>query len=84
MTSRDFGGAFWEAEVDGVIDMGLRDPWPPDFAHCWLSEVDPKQTVELLTFELATLRGDVCLTRLLGCLLVNAIAACVVTHGQWS
>jgi hypothetical protein len=41
MTSRDFGGAFWEAEVDGVIDMGLRDPWPPDFAHCWLSEVDP-------------------------------------------
>lgn len=34
MTSRDFGGAFWEAEVDGVIDMGLRDPWPPDFAHC--------------------------------------------------
>jgi len=45
MSSRDSGGAFWEAEVDGVIDMGLRDPWPPDFAHYWLSEVDPLRSL---------------------------------------
>lgn len=44
VTSRGLGGVFWESEVDGVIDMGLRDPWPPDFAHCWLSEVDPLQS----------------------------------------
>jgi hypothetical protein len=51
MSSRDSGGAFWEAEVDGVIDMGLRDPWPPDFAHYWLSEVDPNRKFALNGFE---------------------------------
>lgn len=55
MSSRDSGGAFWEAEVDGVIDMGLCDPWPPDFAHYWLSEVDP-----LLPFNFRRLCSDCC------------------------
>lgn len=41
VTSRGFGGVFWEAKVDGVVDIGLRDPWPTDFAYCLPSEVDP-------------------------------------------